>query len=108
MSEGLLVGPDPEGRRQRRRDFLALAVVAAALFKSRNAMAQNGRCEADDDPDRAAMRNTLEYVSPSKTPGKACSACDFFTAPAPPCGRCHLLDGPVSPDAVCGSWAPKK
>jgi hypothetical protein len=53
------------------------------------------------------MRDSLEYVSPSKTPGKACGGCAFFAATVSNCGHCQLLNAPVSAAAVCGSWAAK-
>ena len=96
------------GRSPRRRDFLGLAIVATALAGGGASRAETAACEAEDaDSGRASMRVSLEYVSPSKTSGKACGGCAFFTASLPNCGQCQLLNGPVSAAAVCGSWAPK-
>lgn len=95
----------------RRRDFLGLAIVATACAGAAAAQTTaGGTCEAGDtNPGRASMRKALEYVSPSKTPGKACAGCAFYAATVPNCGKCQLLNnGPVSGAAVCGSWAPKK
>ncbi len=95
-------------RPPRRRDFLGLAVIATAFVAGAGQAAAEG-CEAEDtNAGRASMRKSLEYVSPSKTPGKTCSGCAFFTSTAPNCGKCQLVNGPVSGDAICSSWAPKK
>jgi hypothetical protein len=100
---------DVHRRSLRRRDILGLAVFAATLAGAAASRADPAACEAEDTDDgRAAMRLTLEYVSPSKIPGKACAGCQFYTAAVPNCGKCQLINGPVSADAVCSSWAPKK
>ncbi len=96
-------------RPPRRRDFLGLAIVTTALAGASVAHAEAARCEAaDTDPGRSSMRKALEYISPSNLPSKACSGCAFYATTAPNCGKCQLLNGPVSGDAVCSSWAPKK
>lgn len=102
---------DMDMRAPRRRDLLGLAIVGVAVAgaSASAARAAVAACDAaDTNAGRTAMRKSLEYASPSKTPGKACSGCAFFTGSAPNCGKCQLLNGPVAGNAVCSSWAPKK
>lgn len=99
--------PMDEPLRSRRR-VLGLAMLGAAYMGASQAKAAVAGCDAaDTHPGRASMRKALNYVSPSKSPGKACSGCAFFSG-ASTCGKCQLLNnGPVAGDAVCSSWAPK-
>ncbi len=103
------------GRPGSRRALLRLAAGAGlAILASRTqARAEATACEADDDdPGHASLRASLHYASPAPTSDRRCQACAFFTAAAtataPACGSCQLIGGPVSPIAVCDSWAPRR
>jgi hypothetical protein len=104
------IKPGGEQPSPRRRDLLGFAVMATTLvgLSAKHAAAAPA-CEAEDtDAGSASMRKALEYSSPSKTVGKTCSICAFYAATAPNCGKCQIINGPVSNGAVCSSWAPKE
>ena len=52
------------------------------------------------------MRKTREYVDVSSIENQHCANCEFFSAAdAAGCGHCEILDGPVSEQGHCTSWA---
>jgi hypothetical protein len=52
------------------------------------------------------MRKTLDYIDASEDPLQLCSGCQFFSAAdAHGCGHCEILDGSVSGQGFCTSWA---
>ena len=94
-----------------RRRFLALAAAGAplAMLGLSGARAQTQACY---DPaalplSQKSQRRSLGYVEASPDPAKHCSACAFFTATTPGCGKCQLLNGPVNGGGVCSSFAPR-
>ncbi len=93
-----------------RREILGFAIMTATLVGlSATQAAATPECEAEDiDPGRTSLRKELEYSSPSKTPSKTCSGCAFYTTTAPACGKCQIINGPVSIGAACSSWAHKE
>jgi hypothetical protein len=94
-----------------RRRFLSFAAIGGA------AVIAGSGARAEETPacyDPAALplsqknrRRSLGYVEPSADPQKHCGLCAFFTAGDPGCGKCQLLNGPVSAQAVCSSFAPR-
>lgn len=93
-----------------RRHFLQIVGLAPLALLA-------GRAIAADAPacyDPAALplsqksrRRSLGYLDRSVDPAKHCSLCSFFTASQPGCGTCSLLNGPVTAESVCDSFAPK-
>ena len=54
----------------------------------------------------AQLRVTLGYVERAPESSKQCSGCQFFKANSErDCGRCEILNGAVSRQGVCNSWA---
>jgi hypothetical protein len=55
------------------------------------------------------VRTSLAYVDVSTEPGKMCSNCQQFVAPAAAgtCGSCKVLKGPISPNGYCKSFVLK-
>jgi hypothetical protein len=52
------------------------------------------------------MRNTLQYSERSTTADQSCTNCQFFRADTgKECGHCEILNGWVSEQAYCTSWA---
>ncbi len=52
------------------------------------------------------MRETLEYVARASARSKRCGDCQFFAANGEDdCGECEILDGAVSRQGYCTSWA---
>ncbi len=55
------------------------------------------------------VRTSLAYVDVSTEPGKLCSGCQQFVAPAAAgsCGTCKVVKGPISPNGYCKSFVAK-
>jgi hypothetical protein len=55
------------------------------------------------------IRTSLGYIDTSTQPGKTCSGCQQFVAPAAAgtCGTCKILKGPVHPNGYCKSFVAK-
>ena len=52
------------------------------------------------------MRKTLRYTERSDNAGQTCNSCQFFSAGADRlCGDCQILNGWVSEQGYCTSWA---
>lgn len=54
------------------------------------------------------MRATLAYVEVGDNPVQQCGNCQFFHHDDGACGACEILDGPVSVNGYCSSWAEAK
>ncbi|MCB9787110.1 MAG: high-potential iron-sulfur protein [Deltaproteobacteria bacterium] len=56
-----------------------------------------------------SARMDAEYVDHSQVPGKMCSTCALFEAPATEgkCGGCKVVKGPINPQGYCKLWAQK-
>ncbi|MGH7298047.1 MAG: high-potential iron-sulfur protein [Polyangiaceae bacterium] len=55
------------------------------------------------------VRVALAYVDTSVTPGKSCTGCQQFIAPAAAgtCGTCKVVKGPINPGGYCKSFVAK-
>jgi hypothetical protein len=55
------------------------------------------------------VRTALGYVDSSTQPGKMCSGCQQFVAPAAAgtCGTCKVVKGPIHPNGYCKSFVAK-
>lgn len=52
------------------------------------------------------MRKTLKYVEVTSVENQDCGRCQFFSAADEQgCGHCEILDGSVSGQGYCTSWA---
>jgi hypothetical protein len=52
------------------------------------------------------MRRTLEYIERAPAGTQQCSGCQFFSARGEgDCGHCEILNGAVSRQGRCSSWA---
>jgi hypothetical protein len=60
-------------------------------------------------PTDAQVRAALAYVDSSTEPGKTCSGCQQFNAPASAgvCGTCKVVKGPINPLGNCKSFVAK-
>jgi hypothetical protein len=60
-------------------------------------------------PGDIQIRTSLQYVDSSTQPGKMCTGCQQFVAPAAAgtCGTCKVLKGPVHPNGYCKSFVAK-
>ena len=60
-------------------------------------------------PADVAIRTSLAYVDTSTEPGKTCTTCQQFIAPAAAgaCGTCKVVKGPINPGGYCKSFVPK-
>ncbi|MCZ6855148.1 MAG: high-potential iron-sulfur protein [Gammaproteobacteria bacterium] len=53
----------------------------------------------------AQMRRTLEYVERTANVSEQCDGCAFFRENDGDCGHCEILNGAVSRQGYCNSWA---
>lgn len=70
--------------------------------------AVTGLCSDPDLMSRGEehMRKTLRYAERSDNAGQTCNNCQFFSAGADRlCGDCQILNGWVSEQGYCTSWA---
>ena len=60
-------------------------------------------------PTDVQVRTSLAYVDTSVEPGKLCSGCQQFVAPAAAgtCGGCKVIKGPINPNGYCKSFVAK-
>lgn len=60
-------------------------------------------------PADVQVRTSLAYVDASTEPGKTCSGCQQFVAPAAAgtCGTCKVVKGPINPLGNCKSFVAK-
>ena len=54
------------------------------------------------------MRATLAYIEAGNNPAQQCDNCQFFHYDDGACGKCEILNGPVSVNGYCSSWAQAK
>lgn len=53
-----------------------------------------------------ATRNQFKYVDSSTTAGQSCKNCIQFTGSGN-CGKCNVVQGPISASGWCTVWAKK-
>ncbi len=99
-----------------RRELLARTVVLGAAAAFGAAACSKNKAPALTCTDTSGMsptdlqvRTTLAYVDVSVEPGKTCSNCQQFVAPAAPgtCGACKVLKGPINQSGYCKSFVAK-
>ncbi len=90
-----------------RRRVVALALAAPLAALAAGARAEQCVSEDDLSASELSMRKSLRYEAPSTDAAKLCGGCAFYASESPGCGKCTLLNGPVSAAARCSSWAPK-
>jgi uncharacterized paraquat-inducible protein A len=56
------------------------------------------------------LRSSLHYTDVAPDPTQTCSRCAFFSKGDANdlCGKCTIMDGPVSPKGHCDSWSMKQ
>ena len=99
-----------------RRSIFALAALAATPFLALGLGTRVRAAEAPAAPCynpksftgfQANHRKTLKFRA-STDPNKRCGGCMFYSGAPDGCGKCQLLlQGPVSSNDVCDSWAKK-
>jgi hypothetical protein len=102
---------DDLSRRELLERSASLGAVAALLVTgcSKKVPALNCTDTTGLSATDVTVRTTLAYVDVSTEPGKSCSNCQQFVAPAAAgtCGTCKVLKGPINPTGYCKSFVVK-
>jgi hypothetical protein len=87
----------------------ALVVLGATAGCSKKAAVLSCTDTSSLPPTDAQIRTALGYVDSSLEPGKMCSGCAQFVAPAAAgtCGSCKVVKGPINPSGYCKSFVAK-
>jgi len=85
---------------------VAFAFIGACAKKKEQAACADA---SDLNDAQESSSASLHYTDHSIEPGKSCGACTYFLASAdgPACGRCEILNRPVSTSGYCTSWSRK-
>jgi hypothetical protein len=87
----------------------ALAVFGAAACSKSGPATLSCADTSSMAPADVSVRTALAYVDVSTEPGKTCSNCQQFVAPAAAgtCGTCKVVKGPINPTGNCKSFVAK-
>lgn len=87
----------------------ALAVFGAAACSKSGPAKLSCADTSSMAPADVSVRTALAYVDVSTEPGKSCTNCQQFVAPAAAgtCGTCKVLKGPINPTGYCKSFVAK-
>lgn len=86
---------------------IAPSALAACGSSEEGGAGGGGACgDVNLTPAQTQTRTTLHYVDEGPDATKHCSGCALFTA-GTPCGTCSVVQGPISPNGTCNSFAPR-
>jgi hypothetical protein len=87
----------------------ALAVFGASACGKKGPATLSCADTSSMAPADVSVRTALAYVDVSTEPGKTCSNCQQFVAPAAAgtCGTCKVVKGPINPTGNCKSFVAK-